>query len=143
MTVKDIIKIVCEFIGREDILPNFENDKTFTTEEQEVIDFLVRAFNLVNQEIAGEYLPFLKEEDVDVNNSNLEFSSLSETVLCINKVEDSYGNFLQYKNFPNYIKVDGHAKKVNYSFLPENLEFGDNVVFFNGLMVIITKIKIE
>ena len=65
MTVKDIIKLVCDFVGERELLAKLESTEavTYTSREQEKLDLMVRCFNLVNQEIASDYLPFLTKEE--------------------------------------------------------------------------------
>ncbi len=133
MTVKDILKIVCEFIEQNEILSKWNASIALNTYEQNTVDFLVKCFNLVNQEIASEYLPLLCTEAVDVENDFLDFSSLSNKVLNIVSVEDENSMTLRYKKYPNSIKIFGYAKSVTYNFLPEDLTISDDVSLFNGL----------
>lgn len=133
MTVKDIIKIVCEFVGENEIRAKLEADTTLSEREQEKVDCMVRCFNLVNQEIASDYLPFLTEESVDVSNSIINFSTLSKSVVNIYQVKNGFGMPIRFKNYPNYIEVCGNAKKVIYSYLPDELKLGDNIARLNGL----------
>ena len=75
MTVKDIIKLVCEFVGEKEILSKLNSTEavSYTDREQEKLDLMVQCFNLVNQEIASDFLPFLTKEEIDVKNSILNF----------------------------------------------------------------------
>lgn len=133
MKVKDIVKIVCEFIGETEIFSKLNLESELSSKEQEKVDQMIRCFNLVNQEIAEDYLPFLFEENIDVSNSTLNFSELNKTVIHIYQVKNRFGVPIRFKNYPDHIEIYGNAKKVIYSFMPENLAFGDNVISFNGL----------
>lgn len=134
MTVKDIIKLVCEFVGEKDLREKLcEENAAFTDRMQEKLVALVRCFNLVNQEIASEYLPFLTTENVEVNNSVLNFSDLSKTVINIYDLKNRFGMNLKFKLFPNYVQVFGSAKSVTYSYLPEELILTDEVKMLCGL----------
>lgn len=133
MTVKDVLKIVCEFIEQNEILSKWNASISLGANEQETVNFLVKCFNLVNQEIATEYLPLYCTEAVDVENGILNYADLKKIVLNIESVEDSKGFLLRYKKYPNSIKIYGRAKNVTYCYLPDELSINDDVVFSNGL----------
>ena len=135
MTVKDIIKLVCEFVGEREILSklNASPQGELTEREQEKVDCMVRCFNLVNQEIASDYLPFLTKEEVDINDSILNFSQLSKTVINIYEIKNRFGMNLKFKLFPDFVEIFGHAKSVTYSYLPQDKTLNDDVETLNGL----------
>ena len=85
MKVKEIIAYACGFIGEKEIEEKLESTSTvtFTDKEQEKVDALLRCFNLVNEEIASDYLPYLITEEINVDNSILNYSSLSKTIINI------------------------------------------------------------
>lgn len=134
MTVKEILKLVCEFVGEREILQKLsEQNPSYTTRESEKLETMVRCFNLVNQEIASEYLPFLFEEEIDINNSILNFSSLSKSVVAVYQLKDKFGFPVRFKNFPNYIEVCGDGKKIIYSYLPDDVTLSSDFDLKNGL----------
>ncbi len=135
MTVKDIIKLVCEFVGEREILTklNAIEEVSYTSREQEKLDTMIRCFNLVNQEIASDYLPFITKEEIDVKDSILNFSELNKQVVNVYEVKNRFGCSLRFKLFPNYMEISGHAKSIVYSYLPEDKNLSDDVEMFNGL----------
>ena len=135
MTVKDIIKLVCEFVGEREILTilNATEEVSYTSREQEKLDIMIRCFNLVNQEIASDYLPFITKEEIDVKDSILNFSELNKQVVNVYEVKNRFGCSLRFKLFPNYMEISGHAKSIVYSYLPEDKNLSDDVEMFNGL----------
>ena len=135
MTVKDILKLVCESVGEREILNKLNSTETvtYTEREQEKLDTMVNCFNLVNQEIASDYLPYLTKEEIDVNNSVLNFSTLSKQVVNVYEIKNRLGMNLKFKLFPNYVEIFGKAKTIVYSYLPEELSLNDSFEFFNGL----------
>lgn len=134
MTVRDIIKLVCEFVGERELLAKLKSEQTqLTSREQEKLDIMVDCFNLVNQEIASDYLPFLTKEVIDIDNSILNFSELKKVVVNIYEIKNRFGINLKFKSFPSYVEIKGHAKQIVYSFLPADLVFEDEVEVFNGL----------
>lgn len=134
MTVKDIIMLVSEFVGEKELLAKLKNsDSVFNEREQEKLDIMVGCFNLVNQEIASDYLPYLFKEEVNVENKIVKFSDLNKTVINIFEVKNRFGMNLQFKVFSNYIEFVGHPKYIVYSYLPEELTLTSQVELFNGL----------
>ncbi len=126
MTVKEILTLVCEFVGEREILKKFETEGELSSREQEKVEIMTRCFNLVNQEIASDYLPFLTRESVDTNGI-LNFSELKKSVVHIYEIKNRFGINLKFKLFPNFAEVNGHARTVVYSFLPEELSLESTV----------------
>lgn len=133
MKVKDVVILTCLFIGEKELATKLEDNTTLNDREQERVDTLVRCYNLVNQEIASDYLPFLYTEKIDVNNSILNFSGLEKTLVKVYELKGRLNQNVRYKAYPDYLEVIGHAKKITYSYLPEDLTLTDDVEFYNGL----------
>lgn len=135
MTVKEIVALASEFVGEKELAGKLRatDTVTYTTVEQEKINLLTRAFNLVNQEIASDYLPFLKKEEVNVEGNILSFSALSKAVINIYEVKNSFGKNLKFHVYSNYIEIDGKAKSVVYSYLPGDIALDGDVEMMNGL----------
>lgn len=135
MKVKEIIAYACEFIGEKELAEklNSQETVTYSAKEQEKVDSLLRCFNFVNEEIASDYLPYLITEEIDVNNSILNFSTLSKTIINIYQIKGSFGRNVRYKTYPEYVEIFGRAKEITYSFLPEKEELNDDFTFYNGL----------
>ena len=133
MKVKDVVIYTSLFIGEKELASKLEDNSSLTQREQERVDTLVRCFNLVNQEIASDYLPFLYTEKIDVNNSILNFSELEKTIINVYELKGSFNINVHYKEYPSYLEIHGHAKKIVYSYLPEDAELNDDIEFFNGL----------
>ncbi|MGN1201365.1 MAG: hypothetical protein ACI4R8_03825 [Candidatus Caccovivens sp.] len=134
MQVLDIIKMVCEFVGEKELRAKLDSIETvtFSAREQEKLDTLVDCFNLVNQEIASDYLPFLTKEEVE-GGEIIPFSSLSKAVINIYKVKNRFGLNLKFKLFPDYVQVQGNPKTVVYSYLPQDASINSTVEMYNGL----------
>lgn len=134
MTVKDILKLVCGFVGEREILEKLETENsTFTAREEKKINSMVKCYNLVMQEIASDYLPFLIKEEIEVEDSILNFSDLSKFVVNIYEIKNRFGMNLRFKLFPNYVEISGKAKSIVYSYLPEEKTLDEDVELFYGL----------
>lgn len=135
MTVKEILKLVCDFVGEKEILEklNSAQSEHFSKREQEKLDLMTRCFNLVNQEIASDYLPFLTKEAVSEQSNIINFYDLKKKVINIYEVKNRFGTNLNFTVYPNYVEIDGKAKSIVYSFLPEDIGFEQEVEFYMGL----------
>lgn len=135
MKVKEIIAFACSFIGEQEIVKKLTSTEavSLTDKEQEKVDTLVRCFNLVNQEIASDYLPFLYTEEIDIDNSILNYADLDKTIINVYAVKGTFNRNVKYKAYTNYIQIFGKAKSITYSYLPDKSELDDDVEFFNGL----------
>lgn len=135
MKVKDILKLALEFVGEKELCGKFEQESTESLNENEMkkLKVMLSCFNMVNQEIASDYLPFLTKENVDASNGGILFSSLSKRVVNIYEVKDRFGFNLKFRVISNFVETKKSAKSVVYSFLPEEMSLEDEVEFFNGL----------
>ena len=135
MKVKEIIAYACAFIGEKEIAEklNSSSSVTYSDKEQEKVDALLRCFNFVNEEIASDYLPYLVTEDISVDNSILNYSSLSKTIINIYSIKGSFGRNVKFKTYPDFVEIFGKANKITYSYLPENKALNDEFDFYNGL----------
>ncbi len=133
MKVKEIIKQVCEFVGEVELLAKLEQPSAqFTLSEQRKLDTMQNCFNLVNQEIASDHLPFLTKENVDAQGV-LAFSSLSKPVIHIYEIKNRFGLNMKFKTISDHVEFEGRAKSVLYSYLPSDLTLESEVTFMRGL----------
>lgn len=121
MTVKDVLLLASQFVGEKELCAKLKAQGSFTDKEQQKIDLMVDCFNLVNQEIASDYLPFLTKEQIDVDNSTLLFSKLSKPMIHVYEIKNRFGMNLKFKLFSNFVEIEGKAKTVVYSYLPSDL----------------------
>lgn len=133
MTVKEIIAIAFGFVGERELAEKIQTTAELNSAETKKLNLMHKYFNFLNQEIATDYLPLLITEDIDVKNSTLNFSTLSKNLLSIYAVKGKYGRNVRYRKYPNYVEIMGHATKLTYSYLPEELSIDGNVDFSNGL----------
>ena len=120
MLVKDIIKLACKFTENDDIAQAITNNN-LSQEQSLVVDCLVNCFNLVNNEIASEYLPYVKSEEIETNNFKINFSDFTSTFREVISIKDCYGNNVKYKVFDGYLMVFANKVTVVYACLPQAL----------------------
>ena len=133
MKVKEIISLALTFLNKEELdsFTQFGENSTVPELEAKEILNLKKCFNLVYNEIAVSYLPLVKSEDVLFINGVLPYANISKNITEVRKL---YANG---KNVPYTIEEDGiHANilcaKLTYNYVPNELDFEDEVFMFGG-----------
>lgn len=130
MTVKNIIKNVCVFLQKDELLEltTFGGAVAPTETQSKDLNHLVRCLNLVYNEIASDYIPLLNKETFIPENGRVYYSDFSKKLLDIKKVEDKFGYKTNYKLFPDYLEtIDGEIK-ITYSYEPEEISSIDDSI---------------
>ncbi len=129
MKIKDIIRTAAIYLGRERIIEYLENGEN-TLEDANLmsqINNLTRCANLVINELCCNYVPMVKSETVDCADGKIYFSELSETVLEIEKVTDTFGENVEYSFSPEFLTVSLPTVIVTYKFLPPTYGLTDEI----------------
>ena len=121
MLVKDIIKLACNFTENEEIASKIEENAVLGDDESLVVESLINCFNLVNNEIASEYLPYIKSERMQTNNFKIFFTDFSYDLCEIISIKDKNGRSLKFKIIDNYVMVFAKEVDVIYSVIPQNM----------------------
>ena len=121
MLVKDIIALACDFTENQKVKDALADNLTLTDEESAICDSLVKCFNLVNNEIASEYIPILKNEVVKTKDFKVEFSDLTFSPSQIISVKDAYGRKIRFKVFDDYIMALASSVEITYTTMPTQL----------------------
>lgn len=120
MQLKEAIQICLTYLGDEDASINTQ------TAQHPKLKLLVKCANLVIKEIAGEYLPLLEEEEVEVKDGKIYFEGLLHKVLEVRKVEDLYSSLeSDFYHTPAYCKLlnDGVKRaRIVYSYTPLDID---------------------
>ena len=130
MLVKDVIKLASDFTENETLSAKIEKGTELSDDENQVANELEKCFNLVNNEIASEFVPIKKIEQVEVSNGKILFSAFSSKPFKILYVKNSLGRKIKYKVFSDYIFALCKKAIVCYSTLPENLTINDEFETF-------------
>ena len=123
MTIKNILKIACLFLGKENIanVLNLEDFSLASDGEKSEVQFLISCLNLVQQEIATDYIPLNIRENVLPEDGKILIKSLSKKLLEVISIKDRNGYKLKYKNFPNHLEVDGVSSEIFYRYQPDEI----------------------
>ena len=130
MTIKNILKIACLFLGKENIVNvlNLEDYETASDSEKSEVQFLISCLNLVYEEVATDYIPLYVRENVSLDDNKILIKSLSKKLLEVISIKDRNGYKVKYKNFPNHLEVDGVASEILYRYQPDEISKIDDEI---------------
>lgn len=127
MTVKEILLAAAGELG---ILGEVEGFLSGTSTDGETeANALLRCFNLVENEVALDYLPLLAEEEMESDAGVIYYSALSREAVRVLGVRDEWGNEVPFTLFPEYLKTQPQKVCVRYSYLPKAKTFEDKSDF--------------
>ncbi len=128
MLVKDIIALACDFTENQELRKALEDNSASLSEEQTLLrDSLVKCFNLVNNEIASEFIPIIKSELVKTKDFKIKFSDLTYKPIQIISVKDTKGRKVKFKVFDDYVVAIANVVEVTYTTMPEEYTFEDEI----------------
>ncbi len=115
MLVKEVIKLAAANLGRDDLVKATDS---LTQPTGELLS-LLRCYNLIENEIALEYLPLKMEESLLVSNGTLPFMAfLFAPVEILHVTAD--GRELDFASYHDKIVLDYHGRvQVQYAYSPE------------------------
>ena len=138
MKAKEILKNVCVYLGKEEILASniFEPDgEELTDQEQKDVNKIIKCINLCTEEIATECLKVLKEKEVEFINGEIDAFSIDENIFEIISIKNKFGKNLKYKYINGKIVCLTSRATVTYSVYPKSVvELNDDVENFAGKM---------
>lgn len=121
MNTIDIIKIACDFTGNEEISVKLDERSSLTESEQKVVDALVKCLNLVQNEVATEYIPLEAIEEVKAVDLKVPYSAFSKKPIAVIFAKDSFGRNLRFRTFSDYLMVYAPRAKVKYHYMPDEI----------------------
>lgn len=127
MTVIECIKTAATELGIGERVRGYLDGTT--TEGAEEAHELLRCFNLVENELALDYLPLFAEEDILTDTGAVYFSDLENKPVRVVEVRDSFGNAVSYRLFPEYLKTQAGKITVRYAYAPAEKFFPDHSDF--------------
>lgn len=121
MSVKDVISLACDFTENQELGEALSNNSTLNDEQSLLCENLVKCLNLVNNEVASEYIPLIKCERVKPQEFKVLFSTLTSNVLQIISVRDTLGRKVKFKAYDNYLMAFASEVDIIYQAQPEQL----------------------
>ena len=141
MKINDILENVCSVIGLTDLKSALEGNSLTTAQEKQANKF-VEYFNRIQQEISTEFLMVLHKETVSSVGS-VSYSNLSEEVLDVIYIKDEKGKKIPFTVFPDHVSFDGKAVEVMYSYIPEGISLGDDILYLAPVRIYVFGIARE
>ncbi len=92
-------------------------------------DLLLKCFNIVENELALDYIPLVKEEILPIVDGKIPYTQFSSDLVRILKVEEESGRQKPYKIFATYLQVEGERAKVTYAYTPSKKTLDDESSF--------------
>ena len=122
MNALDIIKLACDFTGNEDIALKLDEEQELSANDNKVLNTLLKCLNLVQNEVACEYIPLASEQNVRAKDFKIDYSSFNKKPISIVSVKDSLGRNIRFKAFADYLVVYGNKARVKYYYLPQKIQ---------------------
>ena len=115
MKVKDIILTASSYLGVEEKVRDFIEHRVPFCKEGEL---LLRCYNLIEKEVAQDYIPLIIEETFQTETGAVYYSQFSEQAVRVIKTQDSYGNDIACTLFPEYLKTQAGTIVIRYAYKP-------------------------
>ncbi|MBR2024000.1 MAG: hypothetical protein IJ996_05765 [Clostridia bacterium] len=116
MKIRDIVTTVAEELGLTAVISYLQGVSNTSGETE--TNNLVRCYNLVEGELAVDYLPLYAEDEIWTDTGAVFYTELSKKAVRIVAVTDENGNGVPYKIFPEYLKAQAGKICVRYSYVP-------------------------
>lgn len=131
MTVKEVAALAAANLGRED-LAALVSSAGETVTDGELVS-LLRAYNLVENEIALDYFPLKKTEFLTPENGKLYYARFSSCPVTVHRITAA-GRVLNYELFPDHVRIDCDGEvEALYSYAPARKSYADDSEFSNGI----------
>ncbi len=125
--VKDIIMSAARLLGCEQELRYYFEDED--EEYEDLAALLLHCFQLVENELALDYLPLLAEQSVRTDDGEIAFAKLSRPAVRIVKVSGEDGEALPYTLFPDRLRTEKGRVTIVYAYAPEEKTWEDESEF--------------
>ncbi len=96
---------------------------------REDTQILLTCFNIVENELALDYLPLKAETVVQSETGIIEYSAMPKSVVRVLKVQDEWGNDVPFKIYPEYLQAQSGTFKIIYAYTPDKKELGEESDF--------------
>lgn len=126
MNLKDIIRDTCVVLELDSLVSGLDAENISTDTQNGVKNF-VKYFNVIEKEIASEFLPALKKEKIAKQNQ-IDFEDLEEDILDVVYIKDDKKRKMFFEIFPTYVQFNGTSSEIVYTYLPEDAILTDDIL---------------
>ena len=116
MKVSDVMIMAAVQLGIGDGVKGYVNGTNSLYKQQS--ELLLQCFNLVENELALDYIPLVKQETLTLTDKKIYYEAFDSDVVRIIKGADEHGASLPYKLFAAYMEVDAEKAVVTYAYTP-------------------------
>ena len=127
MTVKEVVIAAANLVGGAESVQAYLDGQNNAGETE--TNALVRAFNMVESELALDFIPLLVEEKQKVVGGKVAYASLTKKLARIVEARDLDGRKLAFETFPTALRVKAKEVIVQYAYLPEEKGLEDGVEY--------------
>ena len=122
MTVKEILLASAGLLGKGDEVKAYLDGTSLDAHAD--VENLLRCSQLVENELALDYLPLHAEEELETETGAILYTTLSKKAVQIVKVLDEWGLSVRYDLYGEYFKTRVGKVTVVYTYEPEQKELG-------------------
>lgn len=115
LTVREILLSAAEALHLDDAIAYLSGKSTKLGETND----LLRCYNLVENELALDYLPLQAEETFESTTGVLYYSTFDNAIVRVLHVSDESGNPTDFKLFPDYFKTQPGVVCIRYTYSPK------------------------
>ena len=131
-TVENVVRLAAQMLGLGETAEEYF-DGNPTDETKRIVQGLVGCFNLVENELAADYLPLVCEETLSTDEEGcIEYRRLSKKVAYIISVRDKFGATVNAKRMPMHLALDVGEYVVRYAALPAEKTANDRCEYEAG-----------
>ena len=127
MTVKEAIEETAELLGLGAVKTYLQGGED--EEGEKAAKALIRCFNVVENELALDYLPLCAEDTLASPTGRVLFSQLTYPAVRVISVKDESGNRVKFRLFPDCIKTQPGRIQVAYTYTPKEKTVKDSSDF--------------
>ena len=114
MKIKEILSLASFFRGNEETAGFIENGASSNApDEQKEVDKLTKCYESIAREIASEYYALKKEEEFDVSDNKVKYSSFSLVPYQIISVKNQDGQKEEFSVLPTYVCCKNGKKRTD------------------------------
>ena len=127
MTVKEAVLAAATELG---IFEEVENYILGVSEEGKTkVELLLKCFQLVENELALDYIPLSAEDEIYSATGHIKFETLSRSAVRIVSVTDASGNDADFKLYADHLVTQVGKVKITYTYTPKQKTLNDQSDF--------------
>ena len=89
-----------------------ENVSNYANPKTPEVELLIQCFNLVENELAVDYMPPIKEETCEIDDGKLYFEDLEYEILRVLWVKNIAGEEIPFQIYPEYLALKENTVKI-------------------------------